>query len=453
MDYDSVIEYLFQCLPSFEQHGKDGYKEGLSNSLELDKHFNHPHRHYATIHVAGTNGKGTCSHSIAAVFQTCGYRVGLYTSPHLVDFKERIKINGQPISNEYVTSFVNEGKEFFDSLHPSFFELTTALAFKYFKDMNVDIAVIEVGLGGRLDCTNIITPILSVITNISFDHTQYLGKDLQKIAAEKAGIIKPNVPVVIGEATEETRPVFEEVARKNNARIIYAQENPGVLNYATTDNGHIVYQTWCLGKIESSLCGTYQVNNMNTILKSLRTLAELGYLSDCSDVTNRDKCTLEQKEALKNVCELTGLQGRWQQIRKNPLVICDTGHNVAAWEYLGKQISSMPCSNKIIVFGMVNDKDVDGVLQLLPHDAYYIFTAANNHRSLPATELYEKAVSYGLNGECCASVKEAYSKALTITLPEDFIFVGGSNYLVGEFLKEFNYIWDRNLRQTLRQTR
>ena len=246
------------------------------------------------------------------------------------------------------------------------------------------------------------------------------------------------MPVVIGEATEETRPVFEEVARKNNARIIYAQENPGVLNYATTDNGHIVYQTWCLGKIESSLCGTYQVNNMNTILKSLRTLAELGYLSDCSDVTNRDKCTLEQKEALKNVCELTGLQGRWQQIRKNPLVICDTGHNVAAWEYLGKQISSMPCSNKIIVFGMVSDKDVDGVLQLLPHDAYYIFTAANNHRSLPATELYEKALSYGLNGECCASVKEAYSKALTITLPEDFIFVGGSNYLVGEFLKEFN---------------
>ena len=211
-----------------------------------------------------------------------------------------------------------------------------------------------------------------------------------------------------------------------------------MLEFSQSDNGHIIYQTWCMGRIESPLCGSYQVNNMNTILKSLRTLASLGYLSDCSDETNREKCTLEQKEALNNVCELTGLQGRWQQIRKDPLVICDTGHNVAAWEYLSKQISSIPSKNKVVVFGMVNDKDVDGVLQLLPQDAYYIFTAANSHRSLSAVELYEKARKYNLEGEYCASVKDAYNKALAITLPDDFIFVGGSNYLVGEFLKSFS---------------
>lgn len=437
MDYNSVIEYLFQCLPSFEQHGKDGYKEGLSNTFELDKHYGSPHRHYATIHIAGTNGKGTCSHSIAAVLQTCGYRVGLYTSPHLVDFRERIKINGQPISREYVTSFVEEGKAFFDTLHPSFFELTTAMAFKYFKDMNVDIAIIEVGLGGRLDCTNIITPILSVITNISYDHTQYLGTELKQIAEEKAGIIKPGVPVVIGEVTEETKPVFEEKARLTNSKIIYAQVKPGVVQFEKADDGHFIYQTWCMGRIDSPLCGDYQKNNMNTILKSIRTLAEMGYVSDCSDATVRERCTLEQKEALKNVCELTGLQGRWQQVRTNPQVICDTGHNVAAWEYLGKQIAALPNKNKVIVFGMVNDKDVEGVLQLLPQEAYYIFTSADSRRSLSAIELYERAMKHHLNGEHCASVKEAYNKALSLSMPDDFIFVGGSNYLVGEFLKEF----------------
>ena len=435
MDYKATIAYLFNQVPMFERQGADGYKEGLSNTLALDRHLGYPHRHYATIHVAGTNGKGSVAHSIAAVLQVCGYRVGLYTSPHLVDFRERIKVNGTPISEAFVTDFVNRERPFFEPLSPSFFEITTAMAFKYFEVAKVDIAVIEVGLGGRLDCTNIITPILSIITNISTDHTQFLGDTLAKIAAEKAGIIKQGVPVVIGETTPETRPVFEAKAREMDAKIIWAEENPGVLSYDFSKEGKAVYDTICMGKVESPLCGIYQAHNLNTVLKSLRALAAIGYLSDCMESRDKNRCTFEQKTALKNVCTLTGLQGRWQKVKDAPKVICDTGHNVGAWQYLSRQISETDCTHRHLIFGMVGDKDVEGVLALLPKDATYYFTKAINHRSLPEEQLLEMATRHGLRGKCYPTIDEAYKAAFSVAAHDDLIFIGGSSYLVADFLK------------------
>ena len=268
MTYQETCHYLYSQIPMFERQGNAGYKEGLSNTLALDEHLGHPHKSYATIHIAGTNGKGSCSHSIAAILQECGYKVGLYTSPHLVDFRERIRVNGKPISERYVTDFVERERSFFEPLHPSFFEVTTAMAFKYFQDQHVDIAVVEVGLGGRLDCTNIITPILSVITNISFDHTQFLGNTLAQIAGEKAGIIKKGVPVIIGEANSETRPVFEAKAKEMEAPIIFAEDSQEVISAEPQANGGMLYQTVHNGTLHGDLGGAYQQKNMNTILRS-----------------------------------------------------------------------------------------------------------------------------------------------------------------------------------------
>ena len=435
MNYQETTAYLCSQLPMFEKQGATGFKEGLANTLALDEHFGHPHRNYVTIHVAGTNGKGSVAHSIAAVLQACGYRVGLYTSPHLKDFRERIKINGRPVSEEYVTDFVHNERNFFEPLHPSFFEITTAMAFKYFSDMNVDIAVIEVGLGGRLDCTNIITPTLSVITNISMDHTQFLGDTMAKIAAEKAGIIKKGVPVVIGETTDETRPVFEETAKRMGAPVIWAEENPGVLGYEFLDNGRILYNTLCMGKVESTLGGAYQVHNFNTVLKSLRALVAQGYISDCMDTKHKTNCAVEQKMALRNVCELTGLQGRWQKVKESPLTICDTGHNSGAWDYLGKQIAQVKCRTRRIVYGAVADKDVDSILNLMPSDAVYYFTKPDSHRALSEKTLQQMASEKGLLGNSYPSAKEAYEQALLDAANNDFIFVGGSFYVVSDFLK------------------
>lgn len=438
MNYEETTNYLFNQLPMFERQGKTGYKEGLATSLALDEHFGHPHRHYATIHVAGTNGKGSVAHSIAAVLQMCGYRVGLYTSPHLVDFRERIKVNGQPVSKDFVIDFVEKERDFYSPLHPSFFEITTAMAFHYFEKAGVDIAVIEVGLGGRLDCTNIITPILSVITNISLDHTQFLGNSLAEIATEKAGIIKQGVPVVIGETTPETRVVFEAKAKEMNAPVIWAEENPGVLGSDFSGNGKVSYQTLCMGQVESHLCGKYQEKNLNTVLKSLRQLVAMGYISDCMESNQEVDCAIEQRQALKMVSELTGLRGRWETLQENPKVVCDTGHNVGAWEYLSKQLESLTCRQLHIVFGMVADKDVDGVLQLLPKKAIYYFTEPDNHRALDHRQLMEKATALGLVGCAFASVEEAYRKALATAKMDDCIFVGGSSYVVAELLKHTN---------------
>jgi dihydrofolate synthase/folylpolyglutamate synthase len=419
MTYKETIEYLYNSTPVFEHVGASAYKEGLENTWILDKHYGHPHRQYQTIHVAGTNGKGSCSHTIASILQEAGYKVGLYTSPHLVDFRERIRVNGQCISEKYVVDFVhnflNWNTHHPSPIYPSFFELTTALAFKYFADEQVDIAVIEVGLGGRLDCTNIITPILSVITNISFDHTGFLGDTLAKIAAEKAGIIKHGVPVVIGEYTDETRPVFEEKAKAVDAPIFFAQDEDE------------------LGSdLDFELKGDYQARNKQTILTALKVLRESK--TNLVPSLSHSLVPTTIRNGLANVCKNTGLMGRWQTIQERPKVICDTGHNVGGWQYLSKQIAAEPCRQLRIVFGMVDDKDIDAVMELLPKHAVFYWTQADNHRAIPAETVAQKAESHQLNGRIYNKVSDAYQAAIADASPDDFIFVGGSSYLVADFL-------------------
>lgn len=410
MTYEETVEYLFHVTPVFEKTGASAYKEGLSNTHALDEHFGHPHRQFKTIHVAGTNGKGSCSHTLAAILQSAGYKVGLYTSPHLVDFRERIRINGQCISKEYVVDFVEQERSFFEPLHPSFFELTTAMAFKYFAEQAVDIAVIEVGLGGRLDCTNIITPVLSIITNISFDHTQFLGNTLAKIAGEKAGIIKKNVPVVIGETTPETLPVFQKKAAAKSAPLHLAEAFEVAHDY------------------DFELKGLYQQKNKQTILCAVNCLKDVFTIPEEAI-----------KKGMAHVCELTGLTGRWQTLRTRPLVICDTGHNVGGWQYLAEQIKAQTCKTLRIVFGMVDDKDINTVMQLLPKQAVYYFTQASSHRAIPVHKVQEIAKAHQLEGTTFSNVKDAYQQALSDAHPDDFIFVGGSSYLVADLLTDFTY--------------
>ena len=410
MTYEETVEYLFHVTPVFEKTGASAYKEGLSNTHALDEHFGHPHRQFKTIHVAGTNGKGSCSHTLAAILQSAGYKVGLYTSPHLVDFRERIRINGQCISKEYVVDFVEQERSFFEPLHPSFFELTTAMAFKYFAEQAVDIAVIEVGLGGRLDCTNIITPVLSIITNISFDHTQFLGNTLAKIAGEKAGIIKKNVPVVIGETTPETLPVFQKKAAAKSAPLHLAEAFEVAHDY------------------DFELKGLYQQKNKQTILCAVNCLKDVFTIPEEAI-----------KKGMAHVCELTGLTGRWQTLQTRPLVICDTGHNVGGWQYLAEQIKAQTCKTLRIVFGMVDDKDINTVMQLLPKQAVYYFTQASSHRAIPVHKVQEIATAHQLEGMTFSNVKDAYQQALSDAHPEDFIFVGGSSYLVADLLTDFTY--------------
>ena len=434
MDYQQTCDYLFTRTPMFEKVGISGYKEGLENTLALDEHFGHPHKNFRSIHIAGTNGKGSCAHTIAAILQECGYRVGLYTSPHLVDFRERIRVNGLPIHENYVVDFVDQERFFFEPLEPSFFELTTAMAFKYFSDMNVDIAVIEVGLGGRLDCTNIITPILSVITNISLDHTNMLGNSLEQIAMEKAGIIKPGVPVVIGEALPETRPIFEAMATENKAPIVFAEDQPEVLK-AELKYSEMNYDTRSYGKIIGELCGNYQAKNANTILCAIRQLEDAGYMYRYTDDSKAPTKGVEIKTGFKNVCKATGLKGRWQVVSKSPTVVCDTGHNTAGWEYLSRQLNDVVCDNMYIVFGIVEDKDVDGVMALLPKHATYFFTKANNKRALSERVVHMMGQQLGLEGEAYPTVTEAYAAAKSKAEEGDFVFIGGSSYVVAEFLK------------------
>lgn len=425
MNYQQTVEYLFNATPVFEKVGASAYKEGLFNSEELDRHFHHPHRHFKTIHIAGTNGKGSCSHTIASILQTDGYKVGLYTSPHLVDFRERIRVNGEPISEDYVVRFVEEERSFFEPLHPSFFELTTAMAFKYFADMEVDIAVIEVGLGGRLDCTNIITPILSVITNISFDHTQFLGNTLAKIAGEKAGIIKPNVPVVIGENHPETRPVFTQKAEQLSSPITFAEDTPEVTKAQTESDGTMSFLSSHYGHIHYGLGGYYQEKNANTVLHAVAGLLQDGVIRHADSIP----------QGFADVCPNTHIMGRWQICQRSPLVVCDTGHNVGGWQYLSRQIAGVPCHQLRMVFGMVDDKDIQTVMTLLPKNATYYFTKATTHRAIPETKVIEYGAEHGLKGKTYGSVTEAYRAALDDAQPDDFVFVGGSSYIVADFLE------------------
>ena len=408
MDYQATLDYLYNSAPLFQQVGAGAYKEGLANTWALDEHLGHPHRSYRTIHIAGTNGKGSCSHTLAAILQEAGYRVGLYTSPHLLDFRERIRVNGQPVPEEYVIRFVEEERAFFEPLHPSFFELTTAMAFRYFADAGVDVAVVEVGLGGRLDCTNIICPDLCIITNISLDHVQFLGNTLAKIAGEKAGIIKPDIPVVIGEATPETRPVFAKRAEETGAPIHFAEEE-AVRDYPD---------------MEFELKGLYQAKNRRTLLAALPLLQEAGYRIREEHIRN----------GFARVTELTGLMGRWQKLQEHPMLVCDTGHNVGGIQYIAEQLRRQTCRQLHIVIGMVNDKDVRGVLALLPHEAVYYFTQASVKRALPAEQLARLAAEAGLEGEVYPDVSSAVRAAQEKSLPEDFIFVGGSTFIVADLL-------------------
>lgn len=424
MNYQETLNYLYNSTPVFEHVGAVAYKEGLQNTLALDKHFNHPHTNFKTIHIAGTNGKGSCSHSLASILQEAGYKVGLYTSPHLVDFRERIRVNGQCISKERVVKFVKDERKFFEPLHPSFFELTTALAFKYFDEQKVDIAIIEVGLGGRLDCTNIISPILSIITNISFDHTQFLGDTLAKIAAEKAGIIKKGVPVIIGEANEETRPVFQSKANEVNSDIVFAEDNAIVTSSSPIVDGGRRYNLSNNSTLVGELSGDYQERNMNTILCACNILKQMNIIKNDDIIA----------KGLTNICKNTGLLGRWQTIQNNPTVVCDTGHNVGGWNYLAPQIKRQQCNQLRIVFGMVDDKDINSVMYLLPKNAIYYWTQAESKRAIKAEMVAEIAIKHDLRGEIFDNVEVAYTKALQDSNKDDFVFVGGSSYIVADLL-------------------
>lgn len=408
MTYQETINYLYSAAPLFQNIGAGAYKEGLSTTKTLDAYFGHPHTTFQTIHVGGTNGKGSTSHSIAAVLQSAGYKVGLFTSPHLVDFRERIRVNGEMMEEEYVVQFVETHRHFFEPLYPSFFELTTAMAFRYFADQGVDIAVIEVGLGGRLDCTNIIRPLLSVITNISFDHTQFLGATLKEIATEKAGIIKPGIPIVVGEHGAESDLVFKEVAIQQNAPLYFAED---------TDI--------CVENISFQLKGDCQKKNLRTICTALSILQEQ------LNISSEHIC-----EGLAHVCDLTHLMGRWQTLSTAPLTICDTGHNIGGWRYLAKRLQQFIDEGKQvhIIFGMVNDKDITHVVALLPKNARYYFTQASVNRALPAEKLMHVATNFNLKGATFASVTAAHQAALDNASPEDVIFIGGSTFVVADLL-------------------
>ncbi|MDR0733363.1 MAG: bifunctional folylpolyglutamate synthase/dihydrofolate synthase [Dysgonamonadaceae bacterium] len=411
MTYDETIKYLYDSAPMFQRAGASAYKEGMENTFLIDKHLNYPHTQYKTIHVGGTNGKGSTCHLLASVLQEAGYRTGLYTSPHLLDFRERIKVNGRMIDKDYIVGFIAENKDFFASVQPSFFELTTGMAFAYFAEQAVDVSVIEVGLGGKLDCTNVITPVLSVITNISFDHTSLLGNTLATIAGEKAGIIKPGVPAVIGEAEGEVREVFESARQKvGSERFLFAEDVPKT-------NARIV----------SPLQGFAQEKNTATVLCALDILKDIFNIPPQAVV-----------RGFANVIANTGLAGRWQVVQEHPRIVLDAGHNAGGMAYNVRQLQSENYDVLHIVFGMVNDKDISAVLRILPVDAKYYFTQANLPRALDARLLAEQAGRFGLKGEVFPSVAGAFSEAKGRAGKNDFIFVGGSAFVVAEILSEIN---------------
>ena len=429
MNYTDTLNYLYNAAPMFQNIGAGAYKAGLSTSHALDAHFGHPHRSFRSVHVAGTNGKGSTSHTLAALLQTLGYRVGLYTSPHLVDFRERIRVNGKPIPKERVIDFVERERSFFEPLAPSFFELTTALAFLYFAEEKVDFAVIEVGLGGRLDCTNLISPELCVITNISLDHTQFLGDTLEKIATEKAGIIKPGVPVVVGQTTSETRRVFQAFADEAKAPLYWSEEESRVVSAQNVD-GKIHYMTTDWGKIEGQLAGNYQIHNTRTILSAIAHLPK-----DVFQKVTRESV----REAFGHVVEMTGLCGSWQEVGQHPRMILDTGHNADAWNSLTPQLRSLE-SPLHLVIGVCSDKDLTEILHLLPKEGTYYFTNADIKRALPAGELQKAAAQAGLVGTVYPDVPSAVRAAQSNAQENDTIFVGGSSFVVADWLKHTSHL-------------
>ena len=426
MTYPETLTYLYSQMPEYQRIGDSAYKPGLENSLKLDAIFKHPHRHYKTIHVGGTNGKGSTSHLLAAVLQESGYKVGLYTSPHLVDFRERIRVNGEMISEEYVVQFVKKYRTQFEPIKPSFFELTMEMAFLYFVEQGVDVAVIEVGMGGRLDSTNIISPDLSIITNIGFDHMKHLGDTLPKIAGEKAGIIKPNTPVVIGEiGNEDIKQVFSEKAKSENAPIVFAETYFDDFSAEKTQKGWL-FHTKEYPDLFGSLGGFSQEKNAKTALCAIRELQKLGYKIPQEAVYN----------GFAFVVALTGLMGRWQTLSESPKIVCDTAHNVHGIRYVTEQLQTEKYKTLRILFGVVNDKDVGAMLERLPKNAVYYFTKPSVERALCEKELAKQAVVFGLEGKTYSTVSLAIETAKEDAGVDDFIFIGGSNFVVSDALVE-----------------
>ncbi len=403
MDYKNTLNWMFSQLPMYQRQGKTAFRKDLTNSISLSKHLNFPESTFKTIHVAGTNGKGSTSHMLASVLQEAGYRVGLYTSPHLKDFRERIKINGKLIKKIEVVNFIKSNKSFFESNNLSFFEMTVGLAFDCFSKHEVNVAVIEVGLGGRLDSTNIITPEVSIITNIGYDHTQFLGETLPEIAFEKAGIIKHNVPVVIGEYQKEVFQVFEKIAKEKSAPLFLASNNENI-------------------KYISDLKGAYQIHNIKTVLQTIEVLKTKGFVISEKNVKN----------GLLKVVKNTGLLGRWQVLNDRPKVICDTAHNAEGLRYVLKQLQEEKFDQLHIVLGVVNDKDLTSILPLFPKNAIYYFCKPNIPRGLNEVEFQQHCAKFQLMGEAYSSVDIAYKTALDTAGKNDFIFIGGSTFVAAE---------------------
>ena len=425
--YKSLLDKIFQAYPMYHKIGSAAYKEGLENIEALMDITGHPERKFKAVHIAGTNGKGSVAHLLASYFQERGCKTGLFTSPHLVDFRERIRLNGQMISEESVLAFFNKFQSQFDLLEPSFFEMTTALAFHYFAEEKVDVAVIEVGLGGRLDSTNVLSPLLSVITNISLEHTQMLGDSIAKIAKEKAGIIKPKTPVVIGEFHPESFPVFEDIANQKDAPLFLAEDN-----YSFSGNfddlsvidvmGNTLYE-----HLQMPLQGEYQLKNLKTFLQATEVIEELWPAE--KDVV---------PQAIQYMVSNTGFQGRWQILRREPLTICDVGHNPGGLRLTMQQLKQYSCRQLRMVFGMVSDKDIDKAVSLLPKDALYYVCQAKIERALPAAELAERMRQHGLQCRVAGTVADAFRQANADAAPDDLIFVGGSCFVVGELLAVVN---------------
>lgn len=429
-NYSEILDYLYSQLPMFQRTGAAAYKNTLDNTWALDEMYGHPHRNFKTIHVAGTNGKGSVSHMLASVLQEAGYRVGLYTSPHLVDFRERIRVNGEMIPEKEVVSFVERFLELNVEvkLEPSFFEITVAMAFDHFKNRQVDVAVIEVGLGGRLDSTNIICPEVSVITNISLDHTVLLGRTIPLIAAEKAGIIKPGIPVVISESDEAYNFVFERKAAEMGSSIAFADREYQASYSMLLPQGLQVFNFNRQGKLDfpdlrTDLLGSYQRRNTAGVLKVLEILKNNGWLIDRKAIYG----------GLERVKANTGLRGRWEIVGANPAIICDTGHNEGGLKMVVDQLRNMAWKKLHMVFGMVSDKDVESVLKLLPSDACYYFTQAAIPRALDSEILKQKAKAAGLEGNAFPSVKVAVKEALNHAGPDDLVFIGGSSFVVADY--------------------
>lgn len=406
MNYKETLDWMFNKLPMYQTQGATAYRKDITNTVLLANHLGNPEHHLKCIHVAGTNGKGSTSHLLASVLQEAGYKVGLYTSPHLKDYRERIKINGTPISEDYVCRFIDQNQDFFDASDMSFFEMSVGLAFEYFVKEQTDINIIEVGMGGRLDATNILTPLVSVITNIGLDHTQFLGNTLEAIAFEKAGIIKPAVPVVVGEHLPETKPVFESKAKTANSALYFASD--------------LIQEDY-----PSALLGDYQYHNKKTVLQTL-------------NVLNEQSTFKVSETAIKNgflkVIENTGLQGRWQQLGSNPKIICDTAHNAHGLTIVLNQLQKEKFNRLHLVLGVVNDKNLEEILPLFPKNALYYFCSPNSSRGLAVEILREKAAEFGLKGETYLSVSNAYQNATKNAGPNDLIYVGGSTFVVAEIL-------------------